>query len=278
MKLSSISLFETGDRWRCTFLGTGDSLGVPRVYCECEICNEARATGVNRRLRSSVLLYKGDKRLLIDCGPDWTLQMEMTGLRFMPDILITHAHHDHIAGIPAYADVCRWTKCRGNVIAPQEVLDLIKRIYPWVERHIQFISIQDKWQWDEWLITPIRVNHGKNGYSYAYRLERPEPVRTSEGSHSFSWLYASDAIGLGADELEHFKRLDVLILGTSFYHEPYPYETRSVYDMMEGLALIQEVQPVRTVFTHMSHGVDIRDPYLLPDSVQLSYAGLTIEV
>lgn len=36
------------------FIGTGDAMGVPRVYCECEVCGEARSSGVNRRYRSLV--------------------------------------------------------------------------------------------------------------------------------------------------------------------------------------------------------------------------------
>jgi len=37
------------------FLGTGDAMGVPRVYCSCETCTEARTSGLNARQRSSVL-------------------------------------------------------------------------------------------------------------------------------------------------------------------------------------------------------------------------------
>ena len=39
-----------------TFLGTGDSKGVPRFWCACPVCQEARAGGVNRRGRTATLL------------------------------------------------------------------------------------------------------------------------------------------------------------------------------------------------------------------------------
>ena len=39
-----------------TFLGTADSKGVPRFWCECAVCTEARQTGVNRRTRTTFLL------------------------------------------------------------------------------------------------------------------------------------------------------------------------------------------------------------------------------
>lgn len=74
------------------FLGTGDAMGVPQVYCSCETCTEAREHGSNTRLRSSVLIDNGSDFLVIDCGPDWRRQMEAQGVRNMRRLLVTHAH------------------------------------------------------------------------------------------------------------------------------------------------------------------------------------------
>lgn len=272
-----IALDREHDGYQCVFLGNSDSLGVPRVYCECEVCEEARTTGANRRMRSSVLLMKGKRELLIDCGPDWPQQMELAGIRWISDILITHAHQDHVAGLPAYADICRWMKQKGHVIAPMEVLDIIRSMYPWLDAYIQWTVLEDSWRWEEWTIYPIRVNHGKNGYSYAYRFERPVAAAEHNRCHG-AWAYASDAIGLGDKEKSAFRELDLFVLGTNFYEEPFPYDTRSVYDMVEAAELIQELAPTKAVYTHMSHGVDIRADYQLPAQVRLAATGMHILV
>ncbi|WP_051287251.1 MBL fold metallo-hydrolase [Paenibacillus taiwanensis] len=280
--VKSIQLNRDKLEWQCVFLGNSDSLGVPRVYCNCPVCEEARSTGHNRRYRSSVLVYQADRQLLVDCGPDWPLQMELTGIRFIADILITHAHQDHIAGLPAYADVCRWLERRGRVIAPQEVIDTIKQMYGWLDRYIDFIPITQEWIWEAWRIRPIRVNHGKNGYSYAYRFEREHSVELTAGTSESAkkridaWVYASDAIGLGEGEKSQLQQLDLLVIGTNFYYESFAYETRSVYDMVEAVELVQEITPTHTIFTHMSHGVDVRESYPLPKTVKLAHTGQTI--
>ncbi|TVX94536.1 MBL fold metallo-hydrolase [Paenibacillus agilis] len=244
---------------------------------------EARDSQLNRRLRSSVLLEREEvvtseyEHVLIDCGPDWAEQMERIGKRWIDRILVTHAHQDHIAGLPAYADCCRWMERRGQVYAPLEVLQTIQTMYPWLSLHITFTAIEDEWIWEDWVVTPIRVNHGKNGYSYAYRFDREVAINSGE-VQTYSWLYASDAIGLDEQELKHFTELDVLILGTNFYEEPYEYHTRSVYDMVEALELIERICPRQTIFTHMSHGVDVRSDYKLPAHVKLASFGLELQV
>jgi len=116
-----------------TFLGNGDSLGTPRVYCDCEVCEEARIGGLNRRYRSSLLLEtEGEPPLLLDCGPDWRGQMEAIGCRGISQALITHAHFDHIGGLTEWADACRWRQERGALYAPQEVIQSIVERFPWI--------------------------------------------------------------------------------------------------------------------------------------------------
>ncbi|MNF16863.1 hypothetical protein D3C80_2200730 [compost metagenome] len=66
------------------------------------------------------------------------------------------------------------------------------------------------------------------------------------------------------------------MLGTSFYYEAAELSTRSVYDMTEAAELLKVVQPARTVYTHMSHDVDIRKDYILPEGVTLAVTGMRL--
>ncbi|XEC92567.1 MBL fold metallo-hydrolase [Paenibacillus tarimensis] len=256
---------------RITFLGTGDAMGVPRVYCDCRVCEEARNEGGNRRLRSTVLLQDEETgSAFIDCGPDWGRQMELAGLRSIHRMLITHAHFDHIGGLVEWADACRWLGIKGDAYAPRTVIQQIISSFPWLPNHINFIETDEGIRIGKWNVRSWRVNHGKNGYSFAYRFDHQ--------SGNSAWAYCSDAISLTEEQMAPLYDLDLLILGTSFYKEPFPIETRSVYDVTEALSLIVELRPKQTVFTHLSHDIDIRRNYDLPQHVSLAVTGMSLSV
>lgn len=256
---------------RITFRGNGDSMGVPRVYCDCAVCEEARSTGRNRRLRSLVQLDDPEfGTMMIDCGPDWGKQMEAAGLRFVNRILLTHAHFDHIGGLVEWADACRWLSTQGEAFAPSEVIAEVLARFPWLQKQITFIAIDEPALFGQWEVSGWRVNHGKNGYSYAYRFEHRQS--------GTAWAYCSDAIGLTSEQQQPLFGLDLLVLGTSFYKENFDYETRSVYDVTEALVLIEEWRPKKVLFTHMSHDIDLRTQYSLPAHAAFAETGLEISI
>jgi phosphoribosyl 1,2-cyclic phosphate phosphodiesterase len=256
---------------RITFLGNGDSMGTPRVYCDCSVCEEARTSGGNRRYRSSLLLEEaGQEPMLLDCGPDWRGQMERHGLMQVSQALLTHAHFDHIGGLTEWADACRWLEETARLYAPGEVLAEVRQRFPWIERHLPMTVNDGGMRYGRWTITPWKVNHGKNGYSYAYHFEDEK-----EGT---KWAYCSDAINLTDAQKAPLAGLRLLVLGTSYVEEGFPMDTRSVYDMKEGLQLADEFRPLSVIFTHLSHDVDVRVNYDLPAHVRLAATGMKLDV
>ena len=80
-----------------TFLGTGTSQGVPVIGCDCAICRSADRR--DNRLRSSAMIEVGDRRFIIDAGPDFRQQMLREGVSHITALLLTHKHKDHTGGI-----------------------------------------------------------------------------------------------------------------------------------------------------------------------------------
>ena len=82
---------------KITFLGTGTSQGVPLIGCDCEVClsDDAR----DKRLRTSIMIERGDTVVVIDSGPDFRQQMLREKVKRLDGLVFTHEHKDHIAGM-----------------------------------------------------------------------------------------------------------------------------------------------------------------------------------
>lgn len=89
---------------KLTFLGTGTSIGVPAIGCNCEVCLSQEPK--DKRLRSSAMLETdGGLRVLIDCGPDFRQQIMRYNRQGktpffdkIDAVLFTHIHYDHVGG------------------------------------------------------------------------------------------------------------------------------------------------------------------------------------
>lgn len=79
------------------FLGTAATEGIPALFCNCRICQYARANQDKElRTRSSVLI---DDKIKIDFPPDTLYHSIKYGIKFreLSAIFITHGHYDHFA-------------------------------------------------------------------------------------------------------------------------------------------------------------------------------------
>ncbi len=82
---------------KLTFLGTGTSTGVPSIACDCETCLSEDPR--DKRLRVSVLVEHGDKKILVDTSIDFRQQALRAGIGRLDAVLITHCHVDHVFGL-----------------------------------------------------------------------------------------------------------------------------------------------------------------------------------
>src|SRR2546429_2219224 len=80
-----------------TVLGSGTSMGVPTLGCDCAVCHSA--DGRDRRTRPSIMIEYGGKVVLIDTSPDFFAQAIRERITRVHAVFYTHTHADHILGI-----------------------------------------------------------------------------------------------------------------------------------------------------------------------------------
>lgn len=254
-----------------TFLGTGTSVGVPMIGCECDVCRSSDPRDTRRR--TSVYLRAGDTRLVVDTAPDFREQALTFGIERIDALLFTHSHADHIFGLD---DVRRYNTMQGSVIPAYACADTIaalRRIFDYVEApakptdtfrpRIEFRTIEAPLQLGDVGVTPLPVEHGPTP-TLGYRFD----------GGSCSLGYIPDCHVLPSSTLELVKGVDVMVLD-GLRHRPHPTHL-TVGDCLEALAAIGAG---RSYLVHMCHDLGHAETQsALPDGVEVSYDGLTVEV
>ena len=253
---------------KLTFLGTGTSTGVPFIGCTCEVCTSDDPR--DNRLRVSVLIEQGDKKILVDTSADFRQQALRHKILRLDAVLITHTHADHIFGmddlralnfrhgaIGVYASARDWKDLRRvfqYVFSPPEQVGggLPQLIPHTIQINAAFDFAADLH------VTPLEVLHGKLPIT-AFRFN--------------DFAYCTDTNNLPDETRRQLQNLDVLVLDC-VRHKPHVTH----FGLQESLAVIEELKPRRAYLTHLNHEfLYRRDAAKLPENVFFAYDGLIVE-
>lgn len=247
------------------FLGTGTSTGVPEIGCQCAVCTSDNKK--DKRLRTSLLVEIDDKRLLLDCGPDFRQQMLPVAFKKIDAVLLSHEHYDHVGGIDDLRPFCQFGDI--DIYAEQNVCQAIKQRMPYCFRENKYpgvpninlneISLESK-MIKGIDIVPIRVFHGKLPI-FGYRIGK--------------MAYLTDVLSIPEQEYAKLKNLDVLIINALRMKPHLSHQT-----LDETLKKIERIQPKHAYLVHMSHHFGLHDDMqrLLPQNVTLAYDNLEISL
>lgn len=248
------------------FLGTGTSTGNPEIGCKCKVCLSNNKK--DRRLRASVLLKEGEKRILIDCGPDFRQQILPEEFVKLDAVLITHEHYDHVGGLDDLRPFCRFgyvelygEKHTFNVLKQRIPYCFAEKKYPGVPSfNLNYIEPNRKFKVGGIEIEPIRIMH--------YML----PI---VGYRIGKFAYLTDVKIIPDEEYQKLKGLDVLVIDALRIEEHISHE-----NLKQALENIKRISPRKAYLIHMSHQIGLHDEVesTLPENVHLSYDGLEIEI
>lgn len=250
---------------KVTFLGTGTSTGVPEIGCHCEVCCSRDPR--DRRLRTSVLVETGGKRILLDCGPDFRWQMLKQGIEHLDAVLLSHEHYDHVSGLDDLRPFLYRNELK--IYAEGDVVEAIrtrlpyafrKHLYPGVPQlDLQAVGLEP-FEAAGIPVQPIRVMHGQL------------PIL---GFRIGTMAYLTDLKTLPESSYAHLTGLDILILD-ALRHDSRHFSHEGVE---EALQQIERIRPKQTYLIHMSHRIGLHRilEEALPANVFAAYDGLVVQ-
>jgi len=251
------------------FLGSGGSVGIPVVGCDCAICHST--SPFNQRLRPAGLLLIDGKKILIDIGPDFRQQALRAKIDTVDGVVLTHTHYDHIAGIDElrifYVRENRHVPC---LLSKESQLELLKRYEYLFQPHAPGKTLPA--QIDLRVLPNDAGTVEFLGIPVSYMSFYQAGMKVT-GFRIGDFAYVSDIKDYDETVFEALKGVRVLILsalraGKSPLH----------LSIEEAVAFARKAGAKMTRLTHLNHEIDheIVNRSLPPD-VQLGYDGLELE-
>jgi phosphoribosyl 1,2-cyclic phosphate phosphodiesterase len=249
-----------------TVMGSGTSMGVPTIGCDCRVCTSPDPR--DRRTRPSILLEYGGHAVLIDTTPDFREQAIRERLSHLDAVLYTHAHADHILGLDDLRPLS-FHRPDGKIplYAHPRTGQLIRSVFRYIfDSDYKYGGLAQVEMHD--LLGPVDLF----GATFA-----PIPVLHGDaeifGFHFGAAAYLTDFSEIPPASMEKLRGLDVLFLD-ALRHKPHP--THSTVE--DSLRLVEELRPQRAFFTHICHDLPHQETNAaLPPHVRLSYDGMKLE-
>ncbi|KMP12085.1 beta-lactamase [Candidatus Nitromaritima sp. SCGC AAA799-C22] len=248
------------------FLGSGTSTGIPSLCCDCDVCRSGDPK--NKRLRSSILIRENGSHLLVDTSTDLRQQCLQNGISHINYVLYTHHHADHVHGIDELRSFNYFNNavipCYGNKDTISEIrtkFDYIFNGTTQVGGGLPKLTLNtvdgEAFELGGVAVTPLNILHGR---------------LTILGYKFNNCAYVTDCSGIPDESRDKLKGLDLLILNALGF-EPHPTH----FSLGQALEAVEELQPKRTILTHINHKFDHRKVSAgLPENVELAYDGMVV--
>ncbi|MDA0832002.1 MAG: MBL fold metallo-hydrolase [Planctomycetota bacterium] len=249
-------------------LGTGTSVGVPVIGCDCAVCQSKNPR--NHRMRTSVAIQTSGGTFLIDTSPELRLQLVRERIRLVEAVLYTHSHADHIFGLDDLRICGQYLKraiplyCEANVEKHIRATFAYAFAQPYPNDHPGAIP--------QLIFEPIGTE------PFDVLGQRVQPIRLMHGKLPILGFrindvaFCTDVSDIPDESWPLLDGLDVLVID-ALREKPHPTHL----SLSQAIEVAERVKPRQTYFTHVSHSLDYEETNArLPAGVELSYDGLRI--
>lgn len=250
-----------------TFLGTGTSQGIPVIACNCKVCNSLDYRDI--RTRTSIHIEVNNQSFVIDTGPDFRSQILRERILTLDAVIFTHQHRDHTAGLDEIRSFNFKQKADMPIFASKSVTKQLKEDFAYIFSDSKYPGLP-KIDCNE--ISNADFTIGPTTFSPIQVMHHKLPVF---GFRINDFTYITDANHIPEEEKPKIYGSKVLVLN-ALQIKPHI----SHYNLEEAIDVVNELQPDKAYFTHISHNLGLHKHVesMLPNHIQLAYDGLKLKL
>lgn len=252
-----------------TFLGTGTSVGVPMIGCQCPVCRSNNPR--NHRYRCAVLIRLPGGNLLIDTPPELRLQLLRAKVDVVHAVVFTHYHADHLFGLDDLRPLPRYLGGPVPLYCAGDVERKIRVVF-------SYAFGPDAENLPTGFVPKLAFNRIEEA-PFTVLGQRIVPIPLIHAQFSVLGFrlddvaYCTDVNRIPPESWPLLEGVRVLVLD-ALRHKPHPGH----FSIEEALDVISRIGPERAYLTHMSHELDHEATNrMLPRGVELAYDGLSFE-
>jgi len=255
------------EQLKVTFLGTGTSIGVPVITCDCPVCVSTDLR--DKRMRTSAMLEVNGLTFVIDCGPDFRHQMLRQKVMNLDAVIFTHEHRDHIAGLDDVRAFNYVLNKRIDIYGTPRVMEAIRIEFPYIFSESRYFG------------APQLTVHPINDQPFTIMGVEFIPIMVMHeklpvtGFRVGDFTYITDASYISDSELQKIKGSRIIVLNALRNSKHVSH-----FSVGEAVDILKKLEPEAAYLTHLSHFVGLHEEVnrKLPDFIQLAYDGLEVVI
>lgn len=249
-------------------LGSGTSMGVPTLGCNCAVCSSADPR--DTRSRPSIAAQWNGHTVVIDTGPDFRQQALREHIQHVDAVLYTHAHADHILGMDDLRPLSFQSRGCLPLYADDATAEVLHRVFDY--------TFSKNAKYPTRARVELRPLNGHESVEIAgLRFQRVPVLHgdlTVAGYRFGSAAYLTDMNAIPDSSLPLLEDLDVLIIDALRWQQHASHN-----NVDQALTWIDRIRPRRAFFTHIAHELEhAKTEAALPAHVRLAYDGLRIPI
>ncbi|WP_372721930.1 MBL fold metallo-hydrolase [Novipirellula sp.] len=284
----TVSSPDSSPQAEVVFLGTGTSVGVPALGCECAVCQSDNPRNNRTRCAITICLpesiaysdpefdhetpHHASRTILIDTPPDLRTQLLREKIPLIHAVLFTHEHADHLFGlddlrlfpfrlgypVPLYCQSHVEQRIRHSF---DYAFSKREPTHPGAVPQLCFRKIVEE-TFDVFgiPITPIPMTHGPHFNVLGFRIG--------------DFAYCTDTNGIPDSSVERLRGVNTFVVG-ALRHAIHPTH----FNLNEAIEMASRVGAAQTYFTHISHDLEHEQTNReLPAGISLAYDGLRVKI
>jgi phosphoribosyl 1,2-cyclic phosphate phosphodiesterase len=256
-------------------LGSGTSMGVPTLGCDCPVCTSSDPRDVRLRPSAAVVwpAPSNDQpvvphRVIIDTGPDFRTQAIHHRIDNVDAVFYTHSHADHILGMDDLRPLSFKGKEKIPLYADDTTAEVLETIFAYTFSEDSQYNLRARVQLNRLNGSDIVGIFGAN----FQRIPLLHGPMETGGYRIGNAAYLTDMNSVPESSLALLDGVDVVVIDAlRIRHHP------GHANIEEATAWVDKIGARRAWFTHMSHEIlHAEVDASLPPHIRLAYDGLVI--